>query len=85
MRREQNILITLFLLCVWGCAATFWVGNKSTTLRLGMSRQQVQALLGPPQQTMAHELNGMLIETWKYLDRTVTFQNGVVQSWNAQP
>ena len=37
-------------------------------------------LLGPPQQMMVQELNGLMVETWKYLDRTLTFQNGVLQS-----
>ena len=50
-----------------------------------MSQQQVQALLGPPQQTMAQELNGGLAETWKYFDCVVTFQHGVLQSWSTQP
>lgn len=68
-----------------GCAATLWWGNTRTTLRLGMSKQQVQTLLGPPQQMMNQQLQGMLIETWQYLDRTVVFQNGVVRSWNVTP
>ena len=66
-----------------GCAATMWWGNKSATLNLGMSRPQVQALLGPPQQAMTQELQGVMVETWTYLDRTLTFQNGVLQSWDS--
>jgi len=51
---------------------------------MGMSKSQVQALLGPPQHIMAQELNGVMIETWKYLDQTLTFSNGILQSWNPQ-
>ncbi len=70
---------------VLGCATTLWWGNKSTTLSLGMSKQQVQTLLGPPQQIIAQQLSGMMIETWKYLDHTLIFQNGVLQSSNSLP
>jgi len=38
-------------------------------------------MLGPPQDIMTQELNGMMVDTWKYVDRTVTFQNGVLRSW----
>ena len=82
---KGKLVLVMGLVGVLGCAATFWWGNKSTTLSMGMSKQQVQALLGPPQQMMVQELNGLMVETWKYLDRTLTFQNGVLQSWNTQP
>ena len=65
----------------WGCGATVWWGNRTATLHLGMSKQQVQQMLGPPQDIMTQELNGMMVDTWKYVDRTVTFQNGVLRSW----
>ena len=82
---KRAVLVGVALTSVLGCAATLWWGNKSTTLSLGMSRQQVQALLGPPNHAMAQELNGVMVETWRYLDRTLTFSNGVLQSWSNQP
>ena len=80
-----KILFLASCLGVLGCAARLWWGNRSTTLHLGMSQQQVQVLLGPPTQMTTQELNGVMVETWKYLDRTVTFANGLVQSWDAKP
>ena len=67
-----------------GCAATFWAGNRSTTLSLGMSKQQAQALLGSPQQIISQEVQGALVETWKYLDRILVFQNGLLYSITTQ-
>lgn len=66
-----------------GCAATFWWGKQSTTLGLGMSKQQVRALLGSPRQVMTQQLQGVIVETWTYLDRTLTFQQGALQSWGS--
>ena len=83
--RRAHLLLAVALAGVMGCAAQLWWGNKTTTVRLGMSKRQVQALLGPPKDVMVQELQGMMVETWKYFDRTVTFQNGVVQSWSNQP
>ncbi len=83
--KKRSLVLMLMLAGVLGCATTLWWGSKSTTLSFGMSKQQVQALLGLPQQTMTQELNGAMVETWKYLDRLVTFQNGVLQSWSTQP
>ncbi len=80
-KHVKAIVVGLALVGVMGCAAKVWSGNTSKTVSLGMSKQQVQALLGPPQQTMTQELQGMMVETWKYLDRTVTFHNDVVQSF----
>ena len=86
MRRYRNALAwAVVLVSLTGCAATLWWGKKQTTLRFGMTQQQVQTLLGPPQQVMSQQLQDMMVETWKYLDRTVTFHNGIVYSWNTQP
>ena len=49
-----------------------------------MSQRQAAALLGPPQQRLVQELEGTIIETWIYLDRTLMFHNGVLQLWQAQ-
>ena len=80
-----RVLTMVMVVGLTGCATTFWWGNKSTTLSLGMTKEQVQALLGPPQQAIGQELNGMMVETWRYLDRIVTFRNGLVYSWQAGP
>lgn len=58
-----------------------WWGNQSTTLSLGMSTQQVRTMLGPPQDITTQRLEGMMLETWRYLDRTLTFHNGLLHSW----
>ena len=66
-----------------GCGLHLWWGNRSTMLAVGMSKQDVQTMLGRPQQVMAQELNGLLIETWRYASQTIIFQNGIVQSWTS--
>jgi hypothetical protein len=81
----QAVLAGLALVGVMGCGATVWWGKRSKTISLGMSRQQVQTLLGPPRHVLTQQLQGLMVETWKYLDRTVTFHNGVVQSWEPHP
>lgn len=81
----RRALAVIALAGTVGCAATMWWGGKSATLRIGMSQQQVRALLGPPQQIMVQRAQGAIIETWNYLDQTIVFSNGLVQSWIAQP
>lgn len=82
-RRGWNLAITVaaVLMTATGCGATLRIGNRQTTVGLGMSRQQVQQMLGPPQTVMRQQFDDVLIETWKYADRTMTFRNGVLQSW----
>ena len=82
---SRIMLLALFLMTATGCAATFWAGNKSTTFRVGMSKQQAQAMFGQPQQIMTQELHGMMVETWRYMDRTLTFHNGLLYSWGVNP
>ena len=77
MRRLALILPLLLL----GCAASVWYGDRAATLTLGMSKKRVQELLGPPQGIMTQQLQGGMIETWRYIDRSVIFQNGILQSW----
>lgn len=82
-RRYVKLAVTLFLgFQCFGCAATFWCGNKATTLRLGMTAERAQKLLGQPQNVMRQQTQGLLIETWQYMDKTLTFHNGVLQTWS---
>ena len=62
-----------------GCAATFWAGNHATTVGIGMSKVQAETLRGPPRQMMRQELNGVLVETWKYADRSLIFHDGLLK------
>jgi hypothetical protein len=82
---KRIMLVALLLTMTTGCAATFWAGNQSTTFRVGMTKQQAQAMFGQPQQVMTQDLQGMMVETWKYLDRTLTFRNGLLYSWVSHP
>ena len=77
-RRSLRLLAALALLLP-GCAATFWAGDRATTLGLGMSQAQAQQLLGPPRQVMRQQMQDMLVETWKYADQALVFQNGVLK------
>lgn len=85
--RMKRAILVMGLAGVVGCATTVWWGSpsnmKSTTLSLGMSTQQAQALLGPPQHMVSQEVNGIMVETWNYVDRTLIFQNGILRSWQA--
>ena len=71
--RGRKFVLVLALFGVLGCAAQVWWGRKTAILSLGMSKQQVQSLLGPPRDVMAQELSEMVVDTWMYLDRPVTF------------
>ena len=69
------------LAAVMGCTTTCWWGNRQTTLNLGMSKQQAQSLLGLPQQASSQQIGDAMIDIWKYMDRTLTFRNGILQGW----
>ena len=50
---------------------------------MGMPQKQAHDLLGDPQSILQQPVNGVMVETWKYLDQTLVFQNGVLHSWQA--
>ncbi len=79
----KRTMVTMALAVTMGCATQVWVGNKSATLNLGMTKQQVAQTLGSPRDIIVQEMNGSMVETWKYIDRTITFNNGVLQAWTA--
>lgn len=69
-----------------GCATTVWYGSptnlKSHTFSVGMPKRQVHSLYGSPQHIVTQQLGDVMVETWKYLDKTLTFHNGLLQSWS---
>ena len=79
----KRAVVAMALAAIVGCATQVWVGNQTATLRFGMTKQQVAATLGSPRDIVVQEVNGAMIETWKYIDRTITFQDGVLQAWTA--
>ena len=82
-------MLLVSLVGVMGCAAGVWYGNlshrTSRTLAIGMSQQQAKSLLGSPQAVSAQRLQGVIVETWRYLDKTLTFHNGLLASWVTVP
>ena len=85
MRKIKQGMATLGLACVLGgCAAGVWYGNPAqpnmATIHIGMTKDEARSLLGPPSNTLAQQLPGVLVETWKYTGRTLIFHNGVLQS-----
>ena len=85
MRKISQGMATLGLACVLcGCAAKVWYGNPAqpnmATIHIGMTKDEARSLLGPPSNTLAQQLPGVLVETWKYVDRALIFHNGVLQS-----
>ena len=86
----KRTVLVVSLVGVMGCATTLWYGTpsnvQSTTLRIGMTQREAAAMLGSPKDIIGQDSDGVMIETWKYLDRTLTFQNRLLQSWvdNAQ-
>ena len=81
----QRVLLAAGLIGLTGCAATFWAGKQSATLNLGMSKERVQAMLGLPQDVVTQQFQDLMVETWKYLDRTVVFHNGILYGWEVPP
>lgn len=81
---RSRFMLLLAMTGTFGCAATFWAGNRSATLSLGMSKQQAQTLLGSPQQVISQDAQGIMVETWKYLDRILVFHDGLLYSVAAQ-
>ena len=85
----KRLVLVAVLAGTMGCAATAWYGNPlhptSKTLSVGMTKSQVQSLLGPPQQAFVRHFNSIMIETWTYMDQTLTFQSGVLRSWVENP
>jgi len=83
----KRIVLVLSFVGVLGCATTVWWQTLSKTYSrtrsVGMTKDQAQALLGPPQAVMTQRLGDLLIETWKYLDKTLTFHNGLLWSWQS--
>jgi hypothetical protein len=78
---QRGGVLALVGLLLVGCATTTQYGGKSANLSLGMSKRQVQDVLGAPQDIMIQNLSGAMVETWGYLDRNITFKNGILQSW----
>lgn len=85
----KQVMVIAVLVSLAGCATTVWWGSptnlRSTTLSLGMSKQQVQSVFGPPQSVITQQLGDLMVETWTYLDKTLTFHNGLLYSWGAAP
>ena len=81
----RKLVVLAALVAAVGCAAQFWVGNKSLRLRAGMSRQQARAVVGAPQEVMVRQQQGIMVETWKYLDGLLVFHQGMLSSWILQP
>lgn len=79
-------LLALALVWLTGCATTVWYGSpanvRSHTFSVGMPKQQVHSLYGSPQHIVTQQLGDVMVETWKYLDKTLTFHNGLLQSWS---
>ena len=68
---------------VLGCAAHV-LGNKSLRLRYGMSRPQVRWTVGRPREIIVRQQQGVMIETWKYLDGALVFHQSILSSWTLE-
>ena len=84
-RRTGFALVLAALVAAVGCAMHRVLGAKSLRLRVGMSRQQARAVAGAPQEVVAQQQQGVMIEAWKYLDGTLVFHQGMLSSWKLQP
>ena len=89
MRMRKHWLLVFSVVGTIGCATTLWYGTPSnvpsTTLRIGMTQREAAAMLGSPTDIIGQDINGVMVETWKYLDRTLTFRHGLLQSWVDEP
>ena len=70
-----------------GCATTVWYGSptnlKSHTFSVGMPKQQVHQVYGSPQHIVTQQIGDVMVETWQYLDKTLTFHNNLLHAWSA--
>ena len=49
---------------------------------LGMTQRDAVALLGSPHDIVSNRMDGAMVDTWMYLDKTLTFENGILHSWS---
>ena len=70
-----SIAISFFIVSVWTCAGspirTQWEAERNRLnmlqLKIGMSKEQVHALMGNPYKTESYQIEGKTIEFWLYL------------------
>lgn len=99
-----SIAISFFIISVLSCAGspirTQWEAERNRSnmlqLKIGMSKEQVHALMGNPYKTESYQIEGKPIEFWLYLtegknidDRTLrdsnftplAFENNTLTGW----
>lgn len=81
----RRLVVLAALVVAVGCAGRFLLGNKSLRLRAGMPRQQVRAAVGAPKAVIVRQQQGVMIETWQYLDGALVFHQNMLSSWTVQP
>ncbi|OIO35612.1 MAG: hypothetical protein AUJ74_05160 [Candidatus Omnitrophica bacterium CG1_02_44_16] len=61
-------LVCLFAMAIFmcGCATCPTLGEKSTMLKVGMSKQEVKNILGAPKTTSVQKLDDGIQEKWAY-------------------
>ena len=49
---------------------------------VGMTQRDAVALLGSPHDIVSDRVEGTMVDTWMYLDKTLTFENGILHNWS---
>ncbi len=62
---RQSLFVILILMFM-GCATTATLGQKSTSLKVGMSKDEVTQILGSPKTTSVTKTDEGIIEKWSY-------------------
>jgi len=62
----KKILLLLVCLGLIGCATTASLGEKSTLLKVGMSKGEIAQILGAPKTTSVIKLDDGIQEKWSY-------------------
>ncbi len=62
----KRILVLLLCFGLVGCATVPSLGEKSTLLKVGMSKSEVTQLLGVPKTTSVNKTDDGIVEKWSY-------------------
>jgi outer membrane protein assembly factor BamE (lipoprotein component of BamABCDE complex) len=67
----KNTLLVVIFLGLLGCATVPSLGEKSTSLKVGMTKSEVTQVLGAPKTTSVKQLDDGVQEKWSYWTKTV--------------
>ncbi|MFA5090838.1 MAG: hypothetical protein WC510_07450 [Candidatus Omnitrophota bacterium] len=67
----KKFILLMFCLGMVGCATVPSLGEKSTSLKVGMTKSEVTQLFGAPKTTSVRKLDDGIEEKWSYWTKTI--------------